>query len=212
MAELYYGADKFAVLEVENRRVFDEIKMSMSAFDCMLSDDTGIYCSSDITSGKWLYYELLKEHDANSQEVLEERVGKEAFKNLRRPFLDSNIERGKKFAQKLRERGFINVVTPGPYYATGFEQEHYLHLWQRFIMEKAYEVRFNYDWQYSNGCTFECAIAATKRIPLFDHEGNSLDLTTAIGRVGAAIKQLKSDGFAIPKLEENLALMKAIER
>jgi len=155
---------------------------------------------------------LLTKYRASSSEILIKEIGAEAFNNLRKPFLDSNIERGNKFAQKLRERGFINVVTPGPFYAKGFDQPHYLNLWERFIIKKVYEVRFNYDWEFSNGCTFECVIAARKRIPLFEHEGNSLNLKTAIGKVETATAELRRDGFVIPKLEENLALMKAIER
>jgi hypothetical protein len=211
MAEMY-GTDQFLVPEFQNRKVIDEISMSMSVFDCMLPDHAGIYCSSDITSGKWLYYGLLKKHNASSPEILIGELGEEAFKNLRKPFLDSNIERGNQFAQKLRERGLINVVTPGPYYAKGFDQQHYLYLWELFIIKKIYEVRFNVDWQYSNGCTLEYAIAARKGIPRLDHAGNRLELEPAIARVAAAVDQLKADGFAVAKLEHNLGLMNSISR
>lgn len=212
MAELYYGTDEFAVPEFQNRRVIDEIAMSMSAFDCMLPDDAGIYCSSDITTGKRFYYEVLKRYDVRSEDELKKKLGAEEFKKVQTDLIQANVARGIQFAEKLRERGKINVVTPGPYFAKGFDQQHYLYLWEWFIIKKIYEVRLNHDWEYSNGCTLEYAIAAKKGIPLFDHEGNSLDLKTAIGKVEAAIEQLGRDGFAIPKLEHNLALMKAIER
>jgi Domain of unknown function (DUF4406) len=212
MAKLYYGTDEFAVPEFHNRRVIDEINMSMSAFDCMLPDDAGIYCSSDITTGKRFYYEVLKRYEVRSENELREKLGSEEFKKVQTELIQANVARGSRFAEKLRERGEINVVTPGPYFAKGFDQQHYLYLWEWFIIKKIYEVRFNHDWEYSNGCTLECAIAAKKGIPLFDHEGNSLDLKTAIGKVEVAIEQLESDGFLIPKLEHNLGLMKAIER
>jgi hypothetical protein len=104
------------------------------------------------------------------------------------------------------------VVTPGPYFAKGFDQQHYLYLWEWFIIKKIYEVRFNFDWEYSNGCTLEYAIAARKGIPRLDHEGNRVELENAIERVETAVEELKRDGFVIRKLEQNLALMKAIER
>ena len=210
MPALYFGTDQFEVPEFQNRKVIDEIKMSMSAFDCMLPDDAGIYCSSDITTGKWLYYDLLKKHNVSSSEDLINEIGEEAFKNLRKPFLDSNIERGNKFAEKLRERGLINVVTPGPFFARGFDQKHYLYLWEWFIIKKIYEVRFNKDWEYSNGCTLEYAIASRKGIRRLDYEGNVIQLSTAIEKTEGAVTELRDAGFVVRKLEENLQLLKLI--
>jgi hypothetical protein len=212
MPKLYYGTDEFDVLEFEHRKVIDEIHMSMSALNCVLPDNAGIYCSSDITSGKWLYYDLLKKHDVSSSEILIEKIGEPAFRDLRKPFLDANVARGNKFAQELRERGFNNVVTPGPFYASKFTQPHYLYLWEWVIIKKICEARFNSDWEYSNGCTLEYAIAARKGIPRLDHEGSPLSLESAIGRVEAAVAELKKEGFLIPKLQENLELLRAIQK
>jgi len=212
MTELYYGTDEFALPEFHNRKVIDEIKMSMSAFDCMLPDDAGIYCSSDITTGKRFYYEVLKRYEVRSEDELREKLGAEEFKRVQTDLIQANVARGVEFAEKLRERGLINVVTPGPYFAKGFDQQHYLYLWEWFIIKKIYEVRFNFDWEYSNGCTLEYAIAARKGIPRFDHEGNRLELECAIERVEAAIEELTKNGFLIGKLEHNLGLMKTNQR
>jgi hypothetical protein len=212
MEEMYYGTGKFDLPEFQKRKVIDEIQMSMSAFDCMLPDDAGIYCSSDITTGKKFYYEVLKPRGVRSEDELKEKVGPEEFKRIQTDLIQFNVARGVEFAEKLRERGLINVVTPGPFFAKGFDQQHYLYLWEWFIVKKIYEVRFNSDWQYSNGCTLEYAIAARKGIPRLDHEGNRLELEPAIERVADAVDQLKADAFVINKLENNLGLMKAISR
>jgi hypothetical protein len=189
MAGLYYGTDQFAVPEFQNRKVLDEIKMSMSAFDCMLPDDAGIYCSSDITTGKRFYYDVLKQYAVRSEDELKAKLGEEEFKQVQTELIQFNVARGVAFAEKLRERGLINVVTPGPYFAKGFDQQHYLYLWEWFIIKKIYEVRLNDDWEYSNGCTLEYAIAAKKGIPCLSHEGNSLELENAIERVEAAVNE-----------------------
>ena len=212
MTELYYGTDHFDVAEFHNRKVIDEIKMSMSAFDCVLPDDAGIYCSSDITTGKRFYYEVLRKYEVQSEEHLKETLGDEEFKKVQTALIQFNVARGSEFAEKLRERGLINVVTPGPYFARGFDQQHYLYLWEWFIIKKVYEVRFNYDWEYSNGCTLEYAIAARKGIPRLDHEGGALELKRAIEKVEAAIDELKKGGFAVKKLEKNLGLLKEIHQ
>jgi hypothetical protein len=141
-----------------------------------------------------------------------EKLGAEGFKRVQNELIqDVNVPRGKRFAEKLRERGMINVVTPGPFYARDFDQRHYLYLWELFIIKKVYEVRFNHEWEYSDGCTLEYAIAARKGIPRFDHEGNALDLKSAIHKVEVAAAELRKDGFVIKTLEHNLGLLKALQ-
>jgi hypothetical protein len=141
---------------------------------------------------------------------LREKLGADEFKKVQTELIQSNVTRGSKFAEKLRERGLINVVTPGPYFAKGFDQQHYLYLWEVFIIRKIYEIRLNYDWEYSNGCTLEYAIAARKGIPRLDHEGMHIDLHAAAARIEAAAAELEKEGFAIPKLKDNLQLLKRI--
>lgn len=212
MAELYYGTDQFDVPEFQSRKVIDEIKMSMSAFDCVLPDDAGIYCSSDITTGKRFYYQVLRQYGVRSEEDLRRKLGEQEFKKVQTELIQANVARGVEFAEKLRERGLVNVVTPGPFFASGFDQQHYLYLWEWFIKKKVYEVRFNYEWEYSNGCTFEYAVAARKGIPRLDHEGSPLDLEQAIERVEAALSELRKEHFVIKKLEDTLRLLKAIQQ
>jgi hypothetical protein len=212
MPALYFGTDQFDVPEFQNRKVIDEIKMSMSAFDCMIPDDAGIYCSSDITTGKRFYYEVLKKYDVRSDEELKQKLGDDEFKRVQTELIQANVARGSEFAETLRARGLINVVTPGPYFAKGFDQQHYLYLWEWFIIKKICEVRFNQDWEYSNGCTLEYAIAARKGIPRLDREGNRLELNMAIQKVEAAVDALTKEGFVTRKLEHNLGLMRAIPR
>src|SRR5215213_959479 len=142
MTELFYGTEQFDVPEFQNRSVIDEIKMSMSAFDCVLPDDAGIYCSSDITTGKRFYYDVLAKHGVISEADLKEKLGLEKFKQVHTELIQTNVARGVEFAEKLRERGLVNLVTPGPYFARGFDQQHYLYLWEWFIIKKVYEVRF----------------------------------------------------------------------
>lgn len=212
MSQLYYGTGEFDLPEFQHRKVIDEIRMAMSAFDCVLPDDAGIYCSSDITTGKRFYYEVLKQYECRSDEDLRAKLGEDGFKQVHTELIQANVTRGVEFAEKLRARGLVNVVTPGPFFAKGFDQQHYLYLWEWFIIKKVYEVRFNHEWEYSNGCTLEYAIAARKGIPRLDHEGNFLDLEEAIERVEIAVKKLRKERFVIKKLEHTLGLLKAIQQ
>jgi hypothetical protein len=208
MTELYFGSDKFDVEELPDRKVIDEIKMVMSAFDCVLPDDAGIYCSSDITTGKGFYFDFLGRYGVKSEEELGQMLGTEALKNVKNQLVQANVARGIAFSEKLRERGLINVVAPGPFVAKGFDQQHYLYLWEWFIIKKIYQVWFNEDWQYSNGCTFEYAVATAKGIPRHDHEGETLPLDRAIFMIECAQTELKERGFVVNKLKHNLELLR----
>lgn len=210
MGKLFYGTDEFQVPEFDKRQVIDEIKMVMSAYDCVLPDDAGIYCSSDITTGKQFYYEVLKPHGVHSEDELRAKVGAEAFKKIHTELIQTNVARGVAFSEKLRERGMINVVSPGPFFARGFDQQHYLYLWEWFIIKKIYQVWFNKDWEYSNGCSLEYAIARKKGIPRLDYEGSPLSLKEAIAKVSAAAEELKAEGFAVGKLETNLKRLREL--
>lgn len=208
MTELYFGkTGAFEIPEFHNRRVIDEIEMVMSAFDCVLPDDAGIYCSSDITTGKRFYFEYLLSHAARSDEELKHKLG-EHYKQVRTELIQANVSRGVAFTEKLRERGLINLVNPGPFFACGFDQQHYMYLWEWVIIKKIYDVYFNEDWEYSNGCTLEFAIATRKGIPRFNHLGAPLDSSEAVTLIERALSELKEHGFLVKTLEQNLSLLR----
>ena len=209
MTELYFGAtDDFDVPEFERRKVIDEIRMVMSALDCVLPDDAGIYCSSDITTGKRYYFDFLLPYGATSDEDLKQKLGPARHKEMKTELIQKNVDRGREFTEKLRERGLVNLVNPGPFFARGFDQQHYLYLWEWVIIKKIYEVYFNEDWEYSNGCTLEFAIATKKGIPRLDHHGAPLDPAEAAAMIERAVTNLKKHGFPVDKLELNLSRLR----
>ena len=209
MELLYYGTPDFKVAEFPRRKVLDEIKMLMTAFDCMLPDDSAIYCSGDVTTGK-LFYRILKEHEVSSAEELKVKLGAAACKEVMDDLVRRNIARGIAFTENIRQRGHTNLINPGPLVAPGFEQQHYLYLWEWIIIKKVYEAQFNEDWEYSNGCTLEYAIAARKGISRRDHLGNVLELPQAIERVERAVAELEQSGIRAETLVRNLCCLKEL--
>ena len=211
MTELYFGTtDDFDVQEFQNRKVIDEINMTMSAFNCVLPDNAGIYCSSEVTSGRRFYFDLLLPHGVRSDDELKKKLGEQEHKRIKTALIEANVARSLKFTEGLRGRGLVYLVNPGPFFARGFDQQHYLYLWEWVIIEKIYEIFFNEDWQYSNGCTFEFAVAAKKGIPQFDHLGNLMSLRQAIEMVEQAIAELKKHQCLVGTLEHNLALLQGL--
>jgi hypothetical protein len=208
MDSFYYGTSDFEVSEFPHRKVMDEIKMLMTAFDSVLPDNSAVYCSGDVTTGK-LYYKILKEHGVQSGEALKVKLGA-AYKEIMDELVRRNIERGIAFTEKVRQRGHTNVINPGPLVAPGFEQQHYHYLWEWVIIKKVCENHFNEDWEYSNGCTLEYAISTRKGIPRLDYSGNVLELPQAIRKVERAVAELRESGIRAEMLEHNLARLKEL--
>jgi len=207
--ELYYGSHDFDVKKFDSRSVIDEIDMVMTAFDCVLADNTAIYCSSELTTGKRLY-NYLREHGFKSRDELKIRLGTNQYEEAKRSLMKENVERGIKFTENIRQRGETNLINPGPFKAQDFDQKHYLYLWQLVIIRKVYKAYFNEDWEYSNGCALEYAIATRKGIPRLDHLGNDLDLLTATAKLEHAIAILNRDGFKVEELEQTVARLNKI--
>jgi hypothetical protein len=210
MLPLFYGTGEFEVREFKERSVMDEIEMVLSAFDCMLSDDSGVYCSSDVTTGRKLYFEIYERHGVRSEAELKDRLGREGYRRLMARLIEDNVARGVEFTDALRRRGLTNVINPGPLHARGFEQEHYHYLWEYVIVKKIREAYFNEGWEYSNGCTLEYAICRRKGIPTLDHRGRQLSLDDAKALVLSAVSGLKARGIEAPMLERNLTLIEAL--
>lgn len=211
MLPLFYGTGEFEVREFKERRVTDEMEMVLSAFDCMLPDDGGVYCSSDVTTGYKLYFEIYQAHGVRSDAELKDRLGAEGCREVMRKLVADNIARGVEFTDSLRQRGLSNLVNPGPFYARGFEQEHYHYLWECVIVKKIREAYFNEGWEYSNGCTLEYAISHRKGIPALDHRGRRLSLDDATALVHRAVSELKARGIEAPMLIRNLTLIEALD-
>lgn len=210
MEQLYYGTTDFEVAEFRNRKAIDEIKMVMTVFDCVLPDNSAVYCSSDVTTGKQLY-NIFRKYDVCSDKDLREKLGESRYEEIRSDLIQRNIKRGNEFTENIRQRGGVNLINPGPFMGSNFEQEHYYYLWEWVIIRKVYEAQFNKGWEYSTGCTLEYAIATKKGIPRLDHLGNILDLQQAIDKVEKAVADLRASRIQAKGLERNLGLMKEIQ-
>ena len=209
MDQLHYCIPDFEVAEFAHRKVMDEIKMVMTAFDCVLPDNSAIYCSSDVTTGL-RFYERLVVHQVRSRDELENKIGVAKAKEEVAGIIRENIERGREFTENIRQRGHINLINPGPFTAPDFEQQHYHYLWEWVIVKKVYEIQFNEGWEYSNGCTLEYAIATKKRIPRLDHVGNFIDLDEAISKIERALAELSKHAIQASMLEKNLAALRVL--
>lgn len=210
MLPLFYGTGEFDVREFKERKVVDEVEMVLSAFDCVLPDDGGVYCSSDVTTGRRLYFEIYLTHGVRSEAELKDRLGAEGSRDVMRKLMAENIARGVEFTDSLRRRGLTNLVNPGPFHAHGFEQQHYHYLWECVIVKKIRESYFNEGWEYSNGCTLEYAISHRKGIPVLDHLGRQLPLDDARALVARAVSDLRARSIDAPMLERNLALVEGL--
>jgi hypothetical protein len=171
-----------------------EVELVFSAIDCVLHREHVIYCSSELTSGLRMY-EALRQHGL--------KIANDAFRSN---LLDVNIEAAIQFAEQVRHRFHDRtiVVTPAPFSARGWTQDEYLAFWEMLLRRRIKAVWFNRNWAYSNGCTFEFAVAQDAGLPTFDESGRPLSRKEGIQLIAEVIGGLQEDGFDTAKLENNL--------
>jgi hypothetical protein len=200
---LYYANEqRFQARLIGNRDAKTVIDEVISAFECTAPDDGCIYLSSEITTGK-RYYDLLRRHGARSAEELRQRLGSDferAWEQLKR----ENLVEGHTFFDLMHSQGYTCLINPGPFFAEGWHQEHYLYLWEWIIVHKCRESRFNIGWNYSNGCTLEYAISLRKGIPRLYPDGRALECSDAIRQIEYALSDLEASGIRPSILRENL--------
>lgn len=170
------------------------------AMDCLLNRKKAVYCSSELTSGLRAFYEMRK-HGVKSSAGLKEKLGRDWFqKNI----FDLNAKLTDDFAASIRraQTGQTPVITPAPLYVKGWEQPEYNGFWKDLIHTRVESVRFNRNWQFSNGCTFEFVEAREARVRTLDVNGKVLTPRAAAELIEEAIRQFVD--LDTSTLQENL--------
>jgi hypothetical protein len=185
------------------RHYREEVEMALSAIDCVLCREQAIYASTELTTGLRLY-DALRQSGVLSAGAFKERAGgREAFTTH---VWDPNIAGALEFAERVRlvdDRRTL-VITPAPFSAPGWSQPEYLAFWETLLRTRIKAAWFNQNWQFSNGCTFEFAVAVDAGLPTLDHGGQSLAVEAAAGLISDAIHTLAQDGFDVSTLRVNL--------
>lgn len=189
------------------RTYAEEKALAFSSLDCVLNGEKGVYASSELTTG-WRAYQLLDRHEVQSPQELREKLGDDPHRSQ---LLDRNIDEAGRFARRVREKlAGEPVITPAPFLAPGWTQAEYLAFWEELIRTRVKAVWFNEAWEYSNGCTFEFAVAQRERIPTFDAHGRELPLEGGIALVENAIRKLGERDIAPGRLPRNLETLRAL--
>jgi hypothetical protein len=190
------------------RHYREEVEMSFSAIDCLLNHEKALYASTELTTGLRLY-NAMRECGVKTAAELKQIKGKEWFTSN---IWDANVKSASDFAARIRSRlaGKSMVVTPAPFSAPGWSQPEYLAFWEQLVRTRINSAWFNLNWQYSNGCTFEFAVAVDAGVATFDHEGHELDARQGAHLIDDAIHTLEKDGFDTTKLSENLARVQPV--
>ena len=189
------------------RHYREEVEMVFSAIDCVLNSEKAIYCSSELTTGLRLY-EAMRKHGVRSRPELEEKLGKEW---VRTNIFAVNEKSANDFAQSVRHTlsDKTMVITPAPFSVPGWSQPEYLAFWETLIRTRIKSAWFNHRWEFSNGCTFEFAVAQDAGISTLTREGRPLDRQAGIKAIKSAIEQLTGLGFDAAKLNQNLERLQA---
>ena len=191
------------------KRYCEEVEMALRSIDCALNRGQAIYCSSELTTGRRMY-EALRKNNAQTKDELKEKKGEDwVTENI----IKVNFENARRFAEYVEYvRNTIGdntmVITPAPLDVPGWGQPEYNDFWRRLFHSRIKSVWFNCNWEFSNGCTFEFAVAQDYGLRTFDRDGNLLDRFEGIELIRAAIQQLEAQKFNTSKLAENLERLK----
>jgi hypothetical protein len=158
-----------------------------TAMDCVLNGEKAVYCSSELTSGLRAFNEMRK-HRMKSSAELKEKLGREWFQTN---IFEPNAKSTNEFAASVRraQTSPTPIITPAPLYIQGWGQPEYNGFWKELIHTRVESVRFNENWQFSNGCTFEFVEAQEARVQTLDVNGKLLNPRVAAQLIGEAIKQ-----------------------
>lgn len=189
------------------RHYREEVDMALSAVDCVLCREPAIYASTELTTGQRLY-EVLHQTGTRTVAELREKMGREWFtSNVWEP----NVAAALQFADDVRRahEHRTPVITPAPFAAPGWTQPEYLAFWETLLRTRIKGAWFNRNWQFSNGCTFEFAVALDAGLSTWESDGRTLRVETAIELISEAIRVLDADGFDTSSLEQNLQRVSA---
>lgn len=184
------------------RHYREEVEMALSTVDSVLCREQAIYASTELTTGLRLY-DAMRQSGVLTAAAFKESVGREAFTTR---VWEPNVAAALTFAERVRladERRTL-VITPAPFAAPGWSQPEYLAFWEMLLRTRIKSAWFNRNWQFSNGCTFEFAVAVDAGVPTMDDHGQPLAIDAAAGLIGAAVQALEQDGFDASTLRLNL--------
>jgi hypothetical protein len=189
------------------RTFHQEQAIAFSAMDAALNGEKGVYASSELTTGRRAYA-LCTEHGVRNGHELRAKLGDDPHRSL---VLERNMEEASEFARRLRRElgGRDIVISPAPFGAPGWSQAEYLHFWETLIRTRVKKVYFNEWWQFSNGCTFEYAIAVEAGVPTFSADGAPLPVERAARMVAAAVRELDAAGMDTERLRLHLGRLSA---
>jgi len=182
----------------------------LSALDCVLNGEKAVYASSDLTTGR-RFYELLRKSDARTPEDLRAKIGDKMY---RRKLFEPNSLAANAFARSLRHRlgGSTLVIAPAPLTVQGWSQKQYLEFFETLIRTRVQAVYLNDGWQYSNGCTFEFAVAQEAGIATFDADCEPIDRVRGVHLIECAALELEAMGIEPIGLRRHQAMVTATNK
>jgi hypothetical protein len=188
------------------RSYHEEVATALSALDCLLLGRKGVYASSELTSGRRAQ-RLQHDHGVADSRTLRDGLGPQRYNAL---LWAPNVDAAVAFADELRASlgGVELVISPAPFTAPAWSQQAYLAFWEKVIRTRVKCVYFNNDWEYSNGCVYEFAVATDAGLPTMNRDGQVLPVKVGVERIVRAIRELEAEGLETQAIGSTLDQIK----
>ncbi|HXU30400.1 MAG TPA: hypothetical protein VN851_07480 [Thermoanaerobaculia bacterium] len=179
----------------------NEMAAVLSALDCLLGDELGLYTSVEIGGGRPLY-QMLVEAGLHTSGELRESLGDREFRHrLLEPQKALALELS--HAIRLRHPEEL-LVSPVNFHFEGWTLQEYRTLWGTVLRTRIRALYFGDDWEYSENCAFDFKVAWEVGLPTFSSEGQPILLSEGRFRIQSAILELDAEGYNTAGLAASL--------
>jgi hypothetical protein len=175
----------------------------VEALASCVAPKSAVYCSAPITSGRrnlaWL-------RSIGKTFATVDDVSPEHRESHAQSVIAANCAHARTLVDKIRrQRGGI-VIDPTSFPPVpGWRQSQWVEFWGAVIERYAAAVVFLDDWQFSNGCAEEFAIAISLGLPTFTESGDRLLPDVGVALIRAAVSEMRELEASTAALEQTIA-------
>lgn len=186
---------------------FDMLQaLVLSTFSSVLQGGKATYCSTPITTGRRFVTWIMVDPAMRAARAEWSDQLKSDYDSA---VVAANCEHAQRVIESLRKESGLVVIDPTRLPSIpGWSQQDWLSLWTTVIRRFASEVVFLDDWQFSNGCVAEFAVAHSLGLPTWNEAGEPLTIRDAVVLIEEAVETIAIAGASTSDIAQTLSVLR----